>query len=229
MVNRLEPVGFRWIESSTAEQILLGWTLDELRQKSFLEMLHPEDRRRAEETFAQALDAGRGPGARRSRADCRTARPARSRSMSVPATARTRKSLIFGAISQTSPTRYARNAPLRLRTLELTRVNEQLRQINRELEELKDRLAQDLTAKRRLEEELRENNQRLARANDELSRANRELDEFVHVVSHDLQEPLRTLDRLFRLSVEETTAIGSKPRARNLCATWSTLPGGCGP
>ena len=59
MVNRLDPVGFRWIESSTAEQILLGWTLEELRQKSFLEVLHPDDRRRAEETFAQALSAAR--------------------------------------------------------------------------------------------------------------------------------------------------------------------------
>ena len=54
-------------------------------------------------------------------------------------------------------------------------------------------VAQDVTAKRRLEAELREKNQRLARTNDELSQRNRELDEFVYVVSHDLQEPLRTL------------------------------------
>ncbi len=54
-------------------------------------------------------------------------------------------------------------------------------------------VAQDVTARRRLETELHEKNRRLARTNEELSRKNRELDEFVYVVSHDLQEPLRTL------------------------------------
>ena len=37
----------------------LGWTLDELRQKSFLDIVHPDDRRRAEETFGQALTGAR--------------------------------------------------------------------------------------------------------------------------------------------------------------------------
>ena len=54
-------------------------------------------------------------------------------------------------------------------------------------------VAQDVTVNRLLERELREKNQRLGETNDELSQRNRELDEFAHVVSHDLQEPLRTL------------------------------------
>ena len=54
-------------------------------------------------------------------------------------------------------------------------------------------MAQDITVNRLLEAELQEKNRRLGEANDELSQRNRELDEFVYVVSHDLQEPLRTL------------------------------------
>lgn len=47
-------------------------------------------------------------------------------------------------------------------------------------------VAQDFTAKHRLEAELKEKNERLARTNEELSRKNKELDEFTYVVSHDL-------------------------------------------
>jgi light-regulated signal transduction histidine kinase (bacteriophytochrome) len=54
-------------------------------------------------------------------------------------------------------------------------------------------VAQDVTARHRLEAELQEKNERLAHTNTELSRRNKEMDEFTYVVSHDLQEPLRTL------------------------------------
>src|SRR5262249_55188636 len=62
MVNRLEPSGLRWIESSPAEQEFLGWTLEELRQRSFLDVIYPEDRDRARETFNQALVRGEALG-----------------------------------------------------------------------------------------------------------------------------------------------------------------------
>jgi PAS domain S-box-containing protein len=75
-------------------------------------------------------------------------------------------------------------------------------------------VAQDVTAQLRLEAELQEKNDRLARANDELSRKNKEMDEFTYVVSHDLQEPLRTLiafsDFLLRDCGERLDANGQE-------------------
>src|SRR5262249_25351843 len=62
MVNRLEPADWRWLESSPAEQEFLGWTLAELRDKSFLDIVHPGDRERARETFQQALERGEALG-----------------------------------------------------------------------------------------------------------------------------------------------------------------------
>ena len=54
-------------------------------------------------------------------------------------------------------------------------------------------LARDITATKVMEAQIQENSERLARAVDDLARKNRELDDFSHSVSHDLQEPLRTL------------------------------------
>jgi len=296
MVNRLEPRLLRWLESSTAEQRFLGWDLGRLREMSFLEIVHPDDMSRVREQLRVAVVRGEVHGLV---LRIRTAEgKPRAIEMNVGARYGSDTKVSHLRCHVTDVTAKVRSErELRLRTRELTQVNEQLRIINRELEELKERyrdlyqnapamyfslddrgrflecndtllrtlgyprealigrsyagllaepqrpqfaerfarfleagsievdgkwvkaggeeidvwvtgtavrgpdgrlvhsrsVAQDVTARHRLEAELQEKNDRLARTIDELSRRNKEMDEFTYVVSHDLQEPLRTL------------------------------------
>ncbi len=66
--------------------------------------------------------------------------------------------------------------------------------------------ALDLTEKNRLAHELRARGDELERANARLRQINSELEDFTYVVSHDLKEPLRTLQAYSHILAEEHSA-----------------------
>lgn len=296
MICRLDPKTLRWLESSVAEQDFLGWRIEALRRMSFLDIIDPEDRELARSQLAAAIAKGEGHNL------LYRVRTARDEVKAIELHVAVRYSpdarphhVRVRMADMTKKVRAERE--LRRRTKELIDVNAQLRRINRELEDVKNRysdlyqnapamyfsldakgtvvecndtlldtlgrerdsvvgqpyltllpperraffaawfeelktsgrvelesrwvqsdgseidvwvastavrgsdgsfrysrsVARDVTARRRLEAELKDKNERLAKANEELSRKNKELDEFTYIIAHDLKEPVRTL------------------------------------
>lgn len=72
-------------------------------------------------------------------------------------------------------------------------------------------VAQDVTERTQLEDALRTQANELQQANGQLRRINRELDDFTYVVSHDLKEPLRTLQAFSNfLAQDYGAALGTE-------------------
>src|SRR5262249_1690755 len=70
-------------------------------------------------------------------------------------------------------------------------------------------VAQDMTERNRLANELRRRRDELERANADLRQINRGLDEFTSVVSHDLKEPLATVRTHAKFLAEDfSTQLG---------------------
>ncbi len=143
MINRLDPKTLYWIDSSPAEQEFLGWTLSQLKEKSFLEIIDPEDRVLAKTQLLAAIGKGEGHNLlyriRTARQEVKAielhlaVRYGRDEFDSQPRA-------IYVKIRSSDMTKKVRaERELRRRTKELIDVNGQLRRINRELESLKNR------------------------------------------------------------------------------------------
>ena len=153
MVNRLDPKLFRWIDSSPAEQLFLGWNIRQLREMSFFEIVHPDDLARAREQFQAALVKGEAHGlVLRIRTSF-----GKARAIEMNLGARYDSEMAVSHIRchiWTSWLSSPNAAPAR--TASSPKVNDQLRLINRRLEELKERYNRNIELLRHVFQHRRE-------------------------------------------------------------------------
>jgi two-component system NtrC family sensor kinase len=138
MLCRLEPRSLRWIFSSDALEKFLACPIEQLRQKTFLDFLHPDDRALAADEFRQTGEVGE-------RHDFVLRVPNKSGLHYVRVYSQARYDL-DGRINHIRcylkdvTERIQAEQELRRRTEQLTAANERLRQANKRLEETQSHL-----------------------------------------------------------------------------------------
>jgi two-component system, NtrC family, sensor kinase len=139
MLCRFEPRTLRWLNATEAVETFLGQTVEQLRQRSFTEFLHPDDRALAEDEFRQAVEVGE-------RHDFVLRLPDQAgltRYVRVYSQARYNPdgsiNHIRGYLKDVTE-RIQAEQELRRRTEQLTAANEQLRTINQKLKDTQSQL-----------------------------------------------------------------------------------------
>ncbi len=139
MICRLEPRGLRWLDLSERLRRFLGQPIAKLRQETFLQYLHEDDRALAEDEFRQAVERGeRHDFVLRLQAESgqwhymRIYTQARYEQTGQLNHIRCNLKDVTGQVRA--------EQELRRRTEQLTSANEQLRQINQKLSETQAQL-----------------------------------------------------------------------------------------
>jgi PAS domain S-box-containing protein len=139
MLCRFEPRTLRWMNATEAVEEFLGQSLEQLRQRNFIEFLHPDDRALAEDEFRKATELGE-------RHDFVLRIPSSSGKMRYVRVYTQARYNADGTINHIRgylkdvTERIQAEQELRRRTEQLTAANEQLRQINQKLKETQSQL-----------------------------------------------------------------------------------------
>jgi two-component system NtrC family sensor kinase len=139
MLCRLEPSSLRWLHATEAVEDFLGQSIAQLRQRSFTEFLHPDDRALAEDEFRKAVELGE-------RHDFVLRMPNTSGKMRYVRVYTQARYNADGSINHMRgylkdvTERVQAEQELRRRTEQLTAANEQLRRINQKLKDTQSQL-----------------------------------------------------------------------------------------
>ena len=139
MLCRIEPRTLRWMNATETVLAFLGQTIDQLRQRTFPESLHPDDRALAEDEFRKAIEMGE-------RHDFVLRLPNRAGQIRYVRVYTQARYNADGTINHIRA--YLKDVTagiqadqeLRRRTEQLTAANEQLRQSNQKLKETQSQL-----------------------------------------------------------------------------------------
>ena len=139
MINRVELETLRWRDCSASVQAFLGWPLAQLRERSLLDVVDAEDRELARSQLEAAIHKGEGHNLLyRIRTAANELRAVEFHVAVRYSSADARPDHVRVRMADmTKKVRAERE--LRRRTRELIDANDQLRKINRELEDVKNR------------------------------------------------------------------------------------------